>query len=145
MILSDVSMLLRDPYALHVLCKSILQCLLQVYEQNKLPRVSCESSSYYNRSKTSLPILFFLPPYQESSELEFLVRLLGLAFKSLTLLETKEYYENKLVGISSLSPLFLLPPRLLPYLLPQHSVMHTTHAHAHINSVHSYKVVTYAY
>ena len=37
---SDVAMLLRDPYALNVLCKSVLQCLLQVYEQNKLPRVS---------------------------------------------------------------------------------------------------------
>ena len=37
---SDVAMLLRDPYALDVLCKTILQCLLQIYEQNKLPRVS---------------------------------------------------------------------------------------------------------
>lgn len=55
-------MLLRDPYALHVLCKSILQCLLQVYEQNKLPRVSCESNtcSSGNVSKPSLTVLFFL-------------------------------------------------------------------------------------
>lgn len=37
---------------------------------------------------------------QENSELEFLVRLIGLAFKSLTLLETKEYYENKVVRLS---------------------------------------------
>ena len=36
---------------------------------------------------------------QENSELEFLVRLLGLAFKSLTLLETKEYYESKVVRL----------------------------------------------
>ena len=42
---SDVAMLLRDPYALDVLCKTILQCLLQIYEQNKLPRVSCEYTS----------------------------------------------------------------------------------------------------
>ena len=41
---------------------------------------------------------------QENSELEFLVRLLGLAFKSLTLLETKEYYESKVVW----SPSFFL-------------------------------------
>ena len=43
---SDVAMLLRDPYALDVLCKTILQCLLQIYEQNKLPRVSCECVIY---------------------------------------------------------------------------------------------------
>lgn len=71
MILSDVSMLLRDPYALHVLCKSILQCLLQVYEQNKLPRVSCESSTYYNMSKTSLPILFFFHPIRRAVSWSF--------------------------------------------------------------------------
>ena len=46
---------------------------------------------------------------QENSELEFLVRLLGLAFKSLTLLETKEYYESKVVW----SPSFFLSLSLI--------------------------------
>ncbi len=36
----DVAMLLRDPYSLNAICKSILQCLLNLYEQSKLPRVS---------------------------------------------------------------------------------------------------------
>lgn len=33
-------MLLRDPYALHAICTSILKCLLQLYGNYKLPRVS---------------------------------------------------------------------------------------------------------
>ena len=33
-------MLLRDPYALNSICTSILKCLIQLYENTKLPRVS---------------------------------------------------------------------------------------------------------
>lgn len=33
-------MLLRDPYALHVLCKSIINNLTKLSESSKLPRVS---------------------------------------------------------------------------------------------------------
>ena len=35
-------MLLRDPYALHSICCSVLDCLLQLFEKNKLPRVKEE-------------------------------------------------------------------------------------------------------
>jgi hypothetical protein len=64
-------MLLRDPYALHVICKSILQCLGGLSESSKLPR--------------------------ESAELECLVRLLQLSQRALHLIDSKEYYEEKLV------------------------------------------------
>ncbi len=33
-------MLLRDPYALHTLCKSILHNMLELFEKAQLPRVS---------------------------------------------------------------------------------------------------------
>lgn len=68
---SDLAMLLRDPYALHVICKSILQCLRGLSESSKLPR--------------------------ESGELECLVRLLQLSQRALLLIDSKEYYEEKLV------------------------------------------------
>ena len=36
----DISMLLRDPYALNVVCHSIIACLHDTQKQWKLPRVS---------------------------------------------------------------------------------------------------------
>ena len=35
----DVAMLLRDPYALHAICSSIVKCLLQLSDHSQLPRV----------------------------------------------------------------------------------------------------------
>lgn len=69
-ILADLAMLLRDPYALHVICKSTLNCLGSLCEASKLPR--------------------------ESAELESLVRLLQLSQQALALVDSKEYYEEKL-------------------------------------------------
>ena len=39
----DVSMLLRDPYAIHVICWSIIQSLQRLSEHSKLPRVRINS------------------------------------------------------------------------------------------------------
>ena len=41
---SDVAMLLRDPYALHIICKSTVSCLFNLVDTAKLPRVSWEGS-----------------------------------------------------------------------------------------------------
>ena len=40
-------MLVRDPYALHAVCRSVLNCLVELSEASKLPRVSF-SSDYYS-------------------------------------------------------------------------------------------------
>ena len=42
LIYSDLAMLLRDPYAINVICGSILKTLSMLLQHEKLPRVSCE-------------------------------------------------------------------------------------------------------
>ena len=37
---SDLAMLLRDPYAINVMCNSIMKTLSLLIQQEKLPRVS---------------------------------------------------------------------------------------------------------
>jgi negative elongation factor B len=68
--LGDVAMLLRDPYALHAICTSILKCLIQLYENYALPR--------------------------ESSELECLLRLLQLGTCAHGIMESEAYHETSL-------------------------------------------------
>ncbi len=48
------------------------------------------------------------PPLQERSDLECLVRLLQLGLKALKLIDTKEYYEDKLVRMLFVSLMTLL-------------------------------------
>ena len=100
---SDVAMLLRDPYALNAVCRSVLQCLLHLYEQNKLPRVSNSRDNMcqlHLPSSPSPPPSSPLPSSQECSDLESLLRLLQLGLKALFLVETKEYQEDRLVSCS---------------------------------------------
>ncbi|KAL5484711.1 hypothetical protein EMCRGX_G021251 [Ephydatia muelleri] len=73
-VLGDISMLLRDPYALNVVCRSIIACLHDTQKQWKLPR--------------------------ESDELESLLRLLQLGLKALAILDSKDYTQDALdVGL----------------------------------------------
>ena len=47
--------------------------------------------------------MLYLPRlFQENDDLECLVRLLQLGLKSLRLIDTKEFYEDKLVSVSGL-------------------------------------------
>lgn len=89
-------MLLRDPYALNAICKSILHCLLHLYEQSKLPRVSVCSRSVWWCSAPLVGYHLVLVD-QDSSELECLLRLLQLGLKSHSIIESKEYREDQLV------------------------------------------------
>ena len=39
---SDLAMLLRDPYAINVICNSIMKTVSMLIQQEKLPRVGCK-------------------------------------------------------------------------------------------------------
>ncbi len=88
-------MLLRDPYALHVICKTTLSCLSSLVDTSKLPRVSWIAARFPNTILNSVCVCVCV---QESSELECLVRLLQLSQRALTIIDSKEYYEDKLVS-----------------------------------------------
>lgn len=71
-VLGDISMLLRDPYALNVACRSIIACLQDTQKQWKLPR--------------------------ESTDLESLLRIVQLGLKALSILDSKDYSLDVLDG-----------------------------------------------
>ena len=64
-------------------------------------------------------MLYSLRLFQESDDLECLVRLLQLGLKSLRLIDTKEFYEDKLVGVADL------------WVPPTHTQAHTHDTHMH--------------
>ena len=84
-------MLLRDPYALSAICGSILNCLTQLYESYKLPRVSGRYKYYV------VVFIVWCCLLQESSELECLLRLLQLGTSAHAIMESESYHETSLV------------------------------------------------
>lgn len=69
-ILGDISMVVRDPYALHCIALSVVKCVQHLLEKEKLPR--------------------------ESPEVVSLVRLLDLGLKSWDILDQQDFVEDKL-------------------------------------------------
>ena len=84
----DVSMFLRDPYALHTISKTVLQTIQKMATEQKLPRV---------RISSVMSIIMLLLP-QENKYLESLLRLLSIGVKSLTYLDQKSHSGDPLVS-----------------------------------------------